>query len=525
MAWNQEARRLLATERGAVSRDWGGSLPIVLAYPNSYAVGMSSLAMHSLYRYWNDQPGVVCERAFAWLTRSSRDDGPALTFESQRPLAEAAVLAVSISFEMDAFYLIDILRRANIPLRASERDDSHPIVLLGGPGVSANPEPLALLADGILIGEAEPALDALTAALREGLPLGRDETLDRVSRLRGLYVPLRHTGEPVQRLWLADLEACATESTVVAPEAQFGDMHLVEVSRGCGRGCRFCLAGRWYLPKRERSVESILASAERGLAHHNKVGLVASAVSDHSQIEPLALRLREMGARISVSSLRIDPLSPVLVDALVDSGSRSITMAPEAGSERMRRHIHKGVTEADVLRAAELVAGRFASCKLYYMVGLPTETDEDMDAIVDLSARVKGAFQREVVVNVTPFVPKAHTAFERVGLPPKDVLEARIKRLRKACREQRLQFRDESVRMARVQTLLARGDRALGDVLLDMARPTPGRLLRAATRSGLDPAHYLGELPAERILPWAHIQAGPTREDMDAMRRARGETA
>jgi radical SAM superfamily enzyme YgiQ (UPF0313 family) len=514
MAWqaSETARQYLAGEQGVIRRNWGGRLPIALVYPNSYAVGMSSLAMHTLYRYWNAQPGVVCERAFAWLGRSAGEAGPPLLLESQRPLAEAAVVAISVSFEMDYFHVVDLLRRAGIPPRAAERGDRDPMVLLGGPAVSANPAPLAPLADAILIGEAEPALPALTGALVAAAPDGRAALLAALGGIEGLYLPQQHHGEPVRRLCLDDLDAWPTSSAILAPQAEFGDMHLIEIARGCMRGCRFCLAGYLYRPMRERSVASIMQQARAGRAQR-KVGLVAAAVSDYSAIDELAARLRAKDLAISVSSLRVRPLSPLLVQALQDSGAQSITLAPEAGSERLRRAISKGVSHDDVLHAAELLAGRFSSLKLYYMIGLPDETDADVDEIVALSAAAQKAFGREVVVNITPFVPKAHTPFERVSVAPEADIEARLKRLQSACRAQRLQFRSEVAWQARVQAVLARGDRAVGEALLAQRRPDARHFLREMVAGGVDPERYLQAQPPEAALPWDFIALGASAEE------------
>ncbi len=504
MSWQaaETARELLVGERGVVRRDWGGQLPIALVYPNSYGVGMSSLAIHSLYRFFNAQPGVVCERAFAWLGRAPRNEGPPLTLESQRPLAEAALVAISVSFEMDYFHVVDLLRRANIPVRAAERDDRHPVVLMGGPAVSANPAPLALMADAMLIGEAEPALAALTAALRDAAADGRRAILEALQGICGLYVPLLHDGSPVQRLCLDDLDAWPTASSVYAPQAEFGDMHLVEIARGCMRGCRFCLAGYLYRPMRQRSVAHILDRAREGRTWHRKVGLVAAAVSDYDEINALLDGLRALGLGVSASSLRVKPLSPALLQALQDSGARSVTLAPEAGSDRLRRAIAKGVTRDDLLQAAERLSGRFASLKLYYMVGLPGETDADVAEIVSLSAEARRLFGREVVVNVTPFVPKAHTPFERQPLMPLPVLEARLRDLRSRCRAAGLQFRSEAAWQAQVQAVLARGDAAVGEVLLAQTRPNPRRLLRDMAMHEVDAERYLQAQPAQQPLPW-----------------------
>lgn len=503
------ARQFLATERGAILRDWGGRLPIVLAYPNSYAIGMSSLAVHTLYYGWNALPDVVCERAFAWLDRPPSSRAPLLTLESQRPVREATVLALSVPFEMDYVNIIAMLRRVPVPVRAQERQEGDPLVILGGPAVSANPLPLAPIADAIVIGEAEPILGALVEVLREGWAHSRAEVLEALAALPGVYVGALHDGHrPVQRLWLKNLDEFPAATRIIAPRAEFGDMFLIEISRGCMRGCRFCLAGQWYRPMRERSLESILAQAQEGLRYLPKIGLVGAAVSDYSQIEALVEGLRKMGAAISVSSLRVHPLPKALLDALAESGSRSLTLAPEAGSERLRHAIRKGVSHEHIIQAAEAARGRFASLKLYFMIGLPAETDEDIEDILRLVGEVVGIFQREVVVNVTPFVPKAHTPYQREAMAPAEVLEARMARLREGCRALRVVFRAEGIAETRLQGVLARGDRRLGDVLASLNVPTARGLIQAMARAGLEMDEYLRARPQDAPLPWGFIQLG-----------------
>ena len=508
MAWRdiETARELLASETGPIVRDWGGRVPIALVYANSYAVGMSSLAIHGLYQQLNALPGLAVERAFAWLDRRPRADTPVLTLESQESIAEAAVVAVSLSFEMDYFNLVGMLRRAQIPLRAAERDAVDPLVVLGGPAVSANPMPLSPLADAIVIGEVEPILERLGQALAEMVVQSRDETLDALARIPGVYVPLRHQGEPVVRQLLPDLDAYPTGTAIVAPRAEFGDLHLIEISRGCGHGCRFCLAGRWYRPYRERSLDSILEQVRQGPPELSRVGLVSAAASDYGRVDELATTLQEMGYELSVSSLRIRPLAPSLVDALARTGSRSITLAPEAGSQRLRQLIRKGISEDDILQATELVKGRFASLKLYFMIGLPTEEDEDIDEILALVGQVRERFERQVVVNLTPFVPKAHTPWERMPMAPARVLEERTARLRDGCRRLRVELRAEAVNAARVQGVLARGDAQVGEALLNMRNPTPGRFERALSDAGLDMDTELAARSPDEPLPWEWVR-------------------
>ena len=516
------ARRILASERGAIVKDWGGQVPIALAYPNSYSVGMSSLAVHGLYSWFNDLPGVVCERTFASWGRRASLDQPLVTLESQRPVRDAAAVGFSVSFEMDYFSIVSMLRRAHLRLMAEEREEGDPLVIMGGPAVSANPEPLALIADAIVIGEAEPVLADLVECIRGSWSHDRAATLADMSRIPGLYVPLMSDGHAVRRQWLRDLDDYPVASSIIAPNAEFGDMHLIEISRGCGRGCRFCLAGHWYRPPRERSLEFILSQAQEGLKHRKKIGLVASSASDYSRIDELVTELRGVGADISVSSLRVQPLSAVLVRALAESGARSITLAPEAGSERLRQAINKGVTHEGIVSATALAASHgFQTLKLYFMLGLPHESDQDIGDLIHLVDEIRGIFPRRVVVSLTPFVPKAHTPFERAPMAPRAVLEARLARIRQALRQMRVQLRTETVEAARVQGILSRGDRRVGRALIDTEPPNPKGWERVLVTRGLPVEEYLGERAAEERLPWDVVDSRIAGDDLQAYRHQR----
>ena len=527
MEWRhiEAARRVLASETGAIVRDWGGQVPLALAYPNTYAVGMSSLAIHTLYRLFNDTPGILCERTFASLGDRAASDAPLLTLETQRPVRDVAVLAFSVSFEMDYFNVIDMLRRAEIPVRAEERGRYDPLVIFGGPAVSANPQPLAPVADAIMVGEMESIVAELMDCLRMLVGQSREDALAEMSQVPGVYVPALHEGERIQRQLLEDLDAYPTATSIIAPRAEFGDMYLIEIARGCGRGCRFCLAGYWYRPPRQRSVEQILRQAQEGLKYRDKVGLVASAVSDYAEIEALVTGLRNMGAKISVSSLRVKPLPPILVRALAESGAQSITLAPEAGSERLRRTIRKGVTYDDVMAATKLVADHdFRTLKLYFMIGLPGETDQDITAIIEMVKEIEERFPRHVVVNVTPFVPKAHTPFQRMAVCPQDVLRARQERIEETLHSQRVEIRAGSVLEAHTQAVLSRGDRRVGEVLMATETPKPGRWESALQEQGLNWQMYLRERGEEEPLPWDFIDSGTSARRLQAECRRSQET-
>jgi radical SAM superfamily enzyme YgiQ (UPF0313 family) len=508
-AYIARAREVLDGEEGAVFKDWGGKLPVALVYPNTYYVGMSSLGYQAVYRLLNARRDVVCERAF-WARRFARDD-PVVSIESQQALADFAVIAFSISYEMDYPHMVEVLRQAGIPLHADERDASWPAVIAGGPAVSANPLPVADFLDGVLVGEVEERTNALVDALWSRIDAPRPALWEAVSQVPGVYAPQLAPEEPapVRRQWVRDVEPYPTATVVYARDTEFGNMQLIEIARGCGRGCRFCMAGYLTRPKREHSVDSIVAQAREGLAHRDRVGLVGAAVSDYSRIDELAGRLRGMGARISVSSLRVDPLSEALLEALSESGTETLTMAPEAGSERLRQVIHKGVTKDDLLHAAERAqAYRFRQLKLYFMLGLPTETETDVDAIVDLCGAVAERFKRQVTANVTPFVPKAHTPFQWAAMAPREAIDARYSTLQRRLGQIGIEVRGESAQWAVIQGMLARGDRRLGAVLAGLRGPSIRAWERAMQAHEIEPEAYLGARDVGEALPWEFVESG-----------------
>ncbi len=517
--------RVQPTEEGAVVKDWGGRIPIALTFPNSYYVGMSSLAFQLLYRWLNDEPDVVCERIF-WQKGAAAAGEPLLSQENGRPAADFDIWAFTISWEMDYFNVIEMLRQAGIPPLAQERRDSTrwdgsdwPLVIAGGPGITMNPEPMAPFFDAVLIGEGEEAVPQFVDLCRDALYEDREALLQTLDRQPGFYIPhLRPSNRnhvdfrPVERLWVRELPHYPTQSVLYTPDTEFSGMHLMEIARGCGRGCRFCLAGYVYRPPREQPLEALLSWAQTAMAAgRNRIGLVSAAVSDHTQIDELAAELARMGASISASSMRMDPISVPLIRAMAEGGSQTLTVAPEAGSERLRNVINKTQTEEQMMRAVGLAAEmNFPQLKLYFMTGHPTETDEDIQELIDFTLKARQLFKRRLAINATPFVPKAHTPFQWEAMMPAAELKRRQRTINKALARHGVEVRADSPEWAEVQAVLSRGDRALADVLLEIP---PGQLntrlfFSTMEKLGLDKEHYLGKWNAGDALPWDIVQSG-----------------
>lgn len=516
-------KRILASEQGVVIKDWGGRLPIALIYPNTYHVGMSSLALQSLYSMLNARPDVVCERVFHGYRQRQNVSVP-LSLETQRPLAEFAVLATTFSFELDYFNWVALLHGAGIPPLSADRDQADPFLLAGGPAASANPAPLARLCDAIFIGEVEEILPRLLNALQDGLAGTRHQLLQQLAGVPGVYVPAVQKADEapqVHRQWVKDLDPYPTHTSVFTKSTEFGDMHLIEIARGCGRGCRFCLAGCLYRPPRERSAANLLEQARLGQPFRSKIGLVSAAVSDYTQIEELVSGLLDNGMQISVSSLRVDPLPEILLRALAASGARTLTVAPEAGSEQLRSAIRKPIKDQDLLEAAAAASrNRFAELKLYFMIGLPGEEENDIAAITQLVEAVARVFRGQIVTSVAAFVPKAHTPFEREPMAPIPILHQRIDALRGSLRKIGVRMTADSIAWARVQAVLARGDQRLGPVLACLPSPSLADFQQALQEHGLEDEEYTRARGPGEQLPWDVIGMGAARGQSGDSKRA-----
>jgi len=501
----------LSREKGTVIKDWGGRLPVALVYPNTYYLGMSNLGIHTIYRLLNNHRDIVCERVF--FENDFRN--PPLSVESNRPLTDFAVIAFSVSYELDFFNIVSVLRAAGIPLHATDRDERHPLVIAGGPCITSNPMPLYPFFDCFCIGEAEPVLPPMLPYLLEGIGGQRGGLLKALSLIPGILVPAVPSENSIARQWAKNLDDFPATSAILTPDTELGKLYLVEAERGCQRGCRFCLVNSTFSPMRFGSVASFLEQAGQGLDHGKRIGLVGPAVGDHPQLEELLSGLLKMGAQFSISSLRVNALSREILKSLMQGKAETITIAPEAGSERLRRVINKGISNDDIMKAADMIAAEgFGQLKLYFMLGLPTETDDDIQDIIRLVLAMKNTIEKRrgmtrITLNIAPFVPKANTPFQWLPMAPLSVLNRRISVLKKALPQKGITVKAESPAWSLVQGVLARSDRRVADILLDIEEVSLSGWRRAIEKHDYNIDDYVHRRwDIDRELPWGMIDSG-----------------
>jgi len=550
-SWNlvQKAKDILKKERGTVRKQWGGKIPVCLLYPNSYHVGMSNLGFQTLYRILNAQDDVVCERAFLPdpedLQVYRNTQTPLFSLESQKPVSSFDILAFSISFENDFPNVLTLLELARVPLESHLRQREHPWVIGGGVALFLNPEPMSDFFDLFLLGEAEEVIGEFLGVCRQTLlnqeRRGKDDFLIDLSRVEGVYVPKFYrvtyaedgkmaamepdSGFPrkVKRRWVSKLDQFPTQSTLFTPDTEFKEMALVEVNRGCPRGCRFCAACFVYHPFRNRSLSVLESVSKDALLEEHRIGLTGTAVSDHPQLLPLCQSVLSQEGGISLSSLRVDAVTPALIQCLREGEERTVAIAPEAGSERLRRMLKKGYREEEILKSVDtLVENGVSQIKCYFLIGLPTETNEDVKDILHLAKRIRhhirsGQKDRRkrwrLVLSVNPFIPKPASPFQCSPLEEVGELKRKLKIIQRGIQGERgMEMIHDLPKWAYVQALLSRGDRRVGKILMASHRHH-GDWRQAFRETDINPDFYVyRERDSDEIFPWDFIDHGIPKE-------------
>ena len=512
---------------------------VAIVYPNTYFVGMSNLGLHIIYEEINLRNDSVCERIFLpekkELEAYDKTKTPLMSIETQRPMHQFDVVAFDVTFEMDYFHIPLMLRHGRVPIMGKDRTEFDPIVIAGGPCATFNPEPFADFIDAFIIGEGEGIVSRVLDVIRDGKMEGLDRhaILRQLANVPGVYVPSLYVpiysedgkfkgydivdGAPKTIKRHFEMLTSGGETVVATNYTEFGAMYIIEVARGCGRHCRFCMAGYCFRVPRVRPLDILKEGVDRAEKLGKKVGLMGAAISDYPEVDELVNYIRSKDMRYSCASLRADSLTQAVVDGLADSGQKTITIAPETGSERLRRVINKGISEEHLKNAATLSAkSGIQHMRLYIMIGLPTETDEDIEAIVGLAERTQ-AHMAEVgckgrlTLSINPFIPKPFTPFQWMAMDNQKTVEKKLQYIKKALQKnRRIEVLVESPKEAYIQGVLARGDRRLGAVLAACAADRGSKSFKSEMKAAgldMDDMNYR-ERSFDEFLPWSHLDMG-----------------
>ena len=552
MNWKQRKKHetLLAREQGLVKKVWGTCHTVCLAYPNVYRIGMANLGFQTVYKIFNELPSFLCERVFL----PAGDDAEfvagaveTVSLENQKPIGDFDILAFSVSFENDYPSILKILDLSGMPLKANNRTRKHPLVIGGGIALTLNPEPLADFFDIFILGEAEEILPQFARVYAEAQRVDLDrETLlaDLQKQIPGIYVPSLYTvsyfpdgkiqnitplaeglPEKIQISPVKNINAFCTTEVVSSMDSEMADMFLVEVNRGCPHLCRFCAAGYVYAPPRFRSYEKIISVIDEGLTVKKKIGLIGTAVSDHPDLVKICQYIVDQSAQAGIGSLRVDQINEEMLDLLKAGGIETVALAPEAGSQRLRNLLRKGITTEDILRAATLLIEKdMANLRLYFMVGLPTEMDEDIDAIIDMAKKIqhtalshtegKRKFRR-ITLSLNQFIPKPRTPLQWCALANVQDVGKKIKKIAAAFRQDKqINVIADVPKWNYVQALLSLGDRRVGDILLKVHQLN-GNWMRALKDVNINPDFYVyRQKDLDEFLPWDIIEVGISKKAM-----------
>lgn len=525
----------------SLSKGPGAGPRICVVYPNTYLLGMSNLGFQSVCHLFDTHQNVSVERAFLpdpdEIEEYTRTGAPVISYETKTPIGEFDIIAISLAFEDDYFNIVKILELAKVPVLVSERGIGKragydPIVLAGGVACSLNPEPIADFIDLFIVGEAEGALHTFIDRLLELRQESgtREATISGFDSLPFTYIPslygVEYDGVGIKSFVpkeCAKARIVATKnldldkfeiprSYIYTPDTAFKETYLAEVERGCGRGCRFCAAGFLYLPPRNRAVEYVNEVVAEGAEVSGKVGLVGAAVSEYPEIKEVVEAGLAKGAAITLSSLRLDSLDAPFLNSLKEAGYKTVTMAPEAGTARLRAVINKGMDDSEILATvADVTAAGFTKIKLYFLIGLPTETDADALAIASLALKVRAAMKSGMLhLSINPFVPKPSTPFQFHSFEEAGTIDARIASIKRALKKERgITIKALSAKEATVQAFLSRADRRASEFILEAAETSPKRAMKRWMKSGKLVTESIYRTATEQeILPWDMIEHG-----------------
>lgn len=532
---NQKRIAKKYNETGAYVFPLGTREDFAFIYPNTYKAGMSNLGFHIIYREINERGDTACERFFL---PDKAEEKEVFSVETGRRLPAFPVIGVMMSFETDYFNLPVILQKGGIPALASNRTDEQPVVIIGGPCATFNPEPLADIADVFVIGEGEEVINEILDCLYASKSLPRAEKLRKLTDIKGVYVPMFYkplyenskfagmsydTGVPakIEKRYIKDIDKYKGYYKVITPDTEFSSMFVTELARGCGRHCRFCMAGYATRPPRNRSLSVIWSGIAARPDEAQKVGLLGAAVCDYPQIEELTQNLVRENIPFSVSSLRADALHISLVRALKKNGQRTLTIAPEAGSERLRRMINKNITKEDILNAVKLASDEgLPNIKLYFMLGLPTETEDDITELKELVEKIQGVMHKtgRISLSINPFIPKPFTPFQWVKMIDSKSFAQKIDYLKKHLRK--VSVKAEPIKSAAVQSMLSVGDRRLGKLIIKAAENGGMKeFWRMMKKEDIDIVYGQND-----ALPWDHIDLGFEKSWLLKERKIAGES-
>jgi radical SAM superfamily enzyme YgiQ (UPF0313 family) len=544
----QEVAEKLQGEIGTCYRASGDKISVVLVYPNTYYVGMSNLGFQAIYGFLNARDNVYCERAFLpdseLLTVYEHTRTPVFSYESQKPLAEFEIIAFSVSFENDYLNILKILELARVPFKSEERTAADPLLILGGTVTTINPEPLALFFDLVVLGDGEPVLEQVLTTYQDcAAECSRQALLGRMATIPGVYIPslyqveysefghihriVPHHGAPetVVSCIIPDLIQYPAYTRIFTDQTEFGDLFLLEIERGCCYKCRFCHTGYSQNPIRYLPLQAALPLIEQGLHYRQRIGLIGPAIADYPALQELGQAIAAHGGNISVSSLRVSALrkSDVLLNMLIQIGQKTVTIAPEAGAERLRKILGKALSNEALYETVEYVAkAQIPNLKLYFLVGLPTETHEDLDILIEVCKKCNHILQKaakirgksgKLTISVNPFVPKPFTPLQWCPMASEAELKRKILKIKSALsRFSNMEVIHELPKWAVWQGILARGDRKIGHVLL-LTLQYQGVWKKAFRDLNMNPDFYAHRSRnGDEKLPWDFMTVGLSRQ-------------